>query len=39
MLDRAGAWLNSHRLMLWTIALWLVIVVFALRSGPVPNGH
>jgi hypothetical protein len=28
------AWLDARRLVLWTIALWLLIVV-ALRSGPV----
>jgi len=34
MVGRAMAWLDARKLMLWTIALWLLIVV-ALHSGPV----
>jgi hypothetical protein len=32
---RASTWLNSHKLLLWIIVIWLVILVVALWWGPV----
>jgi hypothetical protein len=34
-LVRLNTWLNGHRLALWLIALYLVLVVAALWLGPV----
>jgi hypothetical protein len=37
MVARVTEWLHTHVLMLWTVALYLVILVLALHWGPVPT--
>jgi len=34
VLHQSGEWASRHTLLLWTVALYLAIVVFALAFGP-----
>jgi hypothetical protein len=34
-----NAWLSGRTLLLWTVAAWLLILVLALRWGPVKPPH
>jgi len=35
LVARTRRWLDGHKLLLWTLALYLLILVIALHLGPV----